>query len=69
MDSCSVRRRSGFPWLCGAAGAFPVNLGCTTVSSRCWPFKTPQRSRQAAPDHRNNAHLVLHPIWNVDLSS
>ena len=75
VDSCSVRRRSGFPRVCGAASAFQMLSGCTT-GSRCFldcqtlRRKTTRCRCRAATEHRINiAHLVLHTIWNGELSS
>ena len=74
LDSCSVRWRSGFPRIAGP----PV------LSSGCWvhdrfqmlselshaPTLSTLCICQAATEHRINiAHLVLHPIWNGELSS
>ena len=74
LDSCSVRWRSGFPRIAG-----PLVL-----SSGCWvhdgfqmlsglsdsPALATRCRCQAATEHRTNiAHLVLHSIWNDELSS
>ena len=72
--SCSVRWRRGFP---RTAGPLVLSSGCwvhdgfqmlsclsdaPTLTTRC-------RCRAAAEHRINIAHLVLHPIWNGELSS
>ena len=54
--------------------SFPADAGCTTRSRcflACQTPRTMARCRcQAATEHRIDfAHLVLHPIWNDELSS
>ena len=68
LDSCSVRRRSGFPRDSVAAGALQM------LSDAFWIVRRPDAITtrcgcRAATDHRINiAHLVLHLIWNGKLS-
>ena len=64
----ALRRRSGFPQLYGAASALPARLGARWVPAGTGAPDAPTLL-EAAPDRRNNAHLVLHPIKNVDWSS
>ena len=45
---------------------FSSVAGSTMGSSRYWPVKTP---REAATDRRNNAHLVLHAIEDLEWRS
>ena len=71
LDSCSVRRRSGFPRGSGAASAFQMHDGFERLSGLAdAPTLAPRSGCRAATDHRINiAHLVLHPTWNCELSS
>ena len=68
LNGCSIRRRSGFPYHYGAAGAFQRVLGARRVRAFFGSVRRPD-ANDRQPDGRNNAHLVLHTVWNVDLSS
>ena len=74
VDGCSVRWRSGFPRMAGppvlSSGCW-VHDGSQMLSGLSDAPTLPARCRcQAATEHRiNNANLVLHPIWNDELSS
>ena len=67
MDSCSARRCNGFPRVAGPL-VLSGRLGARWVPA-LQVCQMPWRLWQAVPDGRNNALLLLHPIWNVDLSS
>ena len=64
MDSCSVTAAQCLSVDSGAAGAFPVNLGARRVPAGSGLSDAPDASEKAAPDLRNNARSVLHPIWH-----
>ena len=64
-EFCGSRIHARSGWLQRAAAQW-LSVALRGRSSGCWVHDGFQ---QAAPDRRNNAHLVLHTIWNVDLSS
>ena len=75
LDGCGVRWRSGFPRNrgVGPASAFQRMLGARRVPDAFWTVRRPDacsRHRAVVEHHRINiAHLVLHHIWNDELSS
>ena len=76
--AAGVRRCSGFPYITEHKcffqrgwkhGGFQQVLVHRTGSCVYWTVKTRSTLVEAAPDRRNNAHLVLHPIEDLDWSS